>query len=160
MVINFQNRMSGANSIKINPAREKVRNLEGSPIFRFLNAELTTASQELFVFEDRDSITQKYLPFDSVVLQNLSNYDIQIYVNQNPADVINVPAGEIVSISRYMWALVVRNDSGSTINASEIVILASRARADADKYAYSQMKTTMNKNPVVEFASRALPFFF
>jgi hypothetical protein len=148
----------GATNIPQSRSRILVREIEGSPTFRFTNSSLADGSQELFNFEDKNSETAKYLPFDEVVIQNLSSYPVVAYINQNTDDVIPIPANTIVKIDRNVWSLIIRNDSGSTISAGNITIACSRARMSADKGTYLIFRNEATQSPLTKFINWALPF--
>lgn len=115
------------------------RQNEASPPFRFSIGAIAAGAFTVVSFETSDRTTQKYLPFNFVIITNNSSADLVVYPNQNTATGgIDVPAGTVyISAPEEIPAISsVRIDNieaSTAVVSGEVRVTAQRKAVDTQR---------------------------
>jgi len=102
----------------------EAKRVEGTPPFQFFNPEIAAGDFWILDLESDDPLTQQYIPMDMAEIINDSNYNINVFINQNPKFIKFVAAGTIKKIKnvKFTTLKVLNLDSSNAIPANKIVI--------------------------------------
>jgi len=103
---------------------QKAREYLGSPIFSESISALSAGEQQLFDFNERGEESEKYAPFNLLtIINNSSANALTVYVNQNKARPIRVPAGTIREFDKKsfpgIYSVLVENAGSTSMSAGE-----------------------------------------
>jgi len=112
---------------KNNHKQTYYRTYEASPIFSFKNTStILTTKNWIIDFENDDTTSQKYMPFNNVQITNNSDEDIYFYPNQDSTRAKLVPSGTIITFDSKvipaLRSLKIYNASATTVSANEIEV--------------------------------------
>ena len=96
-----------------------------SPIFPFVNAELTTGKEEFFDLHTDEPKTKKYGVFTNLRITNTSAYNVVVYINQNRNNGIFISNNSSVELKRGDMGggytnFIISNIGAGTISASDL----------------------------------------
>ena len=106
------------------------RKYEASPTFQWLNSAINDANAINVSWETYNTITQKYLPFNSVTIVNNGEDSIFFYPNQNLDNGFLIPKGTIFSLDSTtlpaLSSFSIKRAGSTNITASKIIINCSK----------------------------------
>ena len=117
------------------------RELTGSPQFKKKNTSALPASgTTVFSFDERATASEKYAPFNKLVLINNSAVNLEFHINQDPNNVVDVPKGTIRAL-----------DSGSApaVRSVRVVNLNSTTQAQANTIIVQVERVVLNTQDIV-----------
>ena len=106
-----------------------------SPYFRvvFNAGDLQAGEEKLIDFRKDTKADRRYLPFNYLVVKNLSSIDIEIVIDDNrQADPLMIPAGSIIIIDNEVFDKVRVKNVGAVANDKPIYIEAKREIKEID----------------------------
>lgn len=103
------------------------REYGNSPVFSFVNEDITAGASELIdFFQDKPAI-QKYGAMTNFIIQNNSSVELKVYLNQSQDRIFTIPAGVIRSFTQEeiqggVISLLIKNNGLGTATAGLISV--------------------------------------
>ena len=124
--------------------REQLREIDGTPSFTERNEPIDPDGFWLINFEDNREYG-KWTPLNLIIVDNLSNNDLLVEINQNSNQAISVPANNSKTIRRDgIRGLKINEISGNNIDSGQIELTFTRNAVTGDEMRRERKKKVLN----------------